>query len=113
LYALDHHVERLADDHANARRLPEGLNALDGVRVALERVQTNLVYFELDPSHPLATIHPNRESALVAALDEAGVRITGGAHRLRAVTHLDVTTEAIERALEVFARVLAARSAQG
>ena len=113
LYALDHHVERLADDHANARRIAEGLNALDGVTVALERVQTNLVYFELDPSHPLSTIHPNGESALVAALDEAGVRITGGAHRLRAVTHLDVTTEAIERALEVFARVLAGGSAQG
>lgn len=106
-HALEHHVERLATDHANAQRLAHGLHALDGISVALERVQTNLVYFDLDPSHPLAGCDASGESALVAALRAAGVWITGGAHRLRAVTHLDVDAADIDRALSRVAQVLA------
>ena len=48
LYALDHMVDRLAEDHANARTLAEGLAELPGVRCDLSRVQTNLVYFDLE-----------------------------------------------------------------
>ncbi len=99
-YALTHHVERLAEDHRRARALAEGLAALPGIAVDLDRVQTNLVYFELDPAHPLGG------PGLVAALAERGVYITGGAHRLRACTHLDVGDEDIGYALRAFRALL-------
>jgi threonine aldolase len=103
LYALEHHVDRLADDHRRARALAEGLDALPGLSVDLERVQTNLIYFSLDPAHPVGG-----GEALVAALAAEGVLITGGVHRLRACTHLDVDDAGLERALKTFARVMGA-----
>ncbi len=96
LYALEHHAERLADDHRRARQLAEGLAQLPGVVVDLPRVETNLVYFDLlDDGRPL----PERRVALTQALKEHGVLIAGSAARLRAVTHLDVDDAGIDRAL--------------
>jgi threonine aldolase len=87
LYALDHHVERLAEDHANARRLADGLGELDGVTV--EPVETNMVFFAVDDA-----------PALCAALEREGVRMGAvGPRRVRAVTHLDVDEEGVEVAL--------------
>jgi threonine aldolase len=103
LWALDHHVERLAEDHANARRLAEGLAALPGVQVNLARVQTNLIFADL----PLAA-----ETA-VARLRDAGVLLNAEGHapnRVRLVTHLDVSAEDVEQALRRFREVLAASS---
>jgi len=93
LYALDHHVDRLADDHANARRLAEGLAALPDVTIDLATVDTNIVVFGV-PDAP----------AFVARLAEAGV-VMGAldAVTVRAVTHLDVDADGIERALEAAA----------
>ena len=105
LYALDHHVERLAEDHRRVKRLAEALADTPGYRVDPSRVQTNLLYFALDPEHPLGRAGG---SALVVRLAEEGVFITGGAHRLRAVTHLDVDDEGLERAITGFRRVAAA-----
>lgn len=105
-HALRHHVERLADDHRRARELAEALAELPGVRVDLERVQTNLVYFGLDDDHPLARVDEQHRSALVVALAERGVLITGGIHRLRAVTHLDVDDDGLARAIDAFRAVL-------
>jgi threonine aldolase len=96
LYALDHNVERLAEDHANARVLAEGLAELPGAALDPSKVETNIVIFEVDDG-------PRR----MAELAEAGVEITAvGPTRLRAVTHLDVDRAGIDRALEAFRRVL-------
>jgi threonine aldolase len=96
LYALDHNIERLAEDHANARALAEGLAELPGASLDASKVETNIVIFEVDDA-------PTRW----AELAEAGVEVTPvGPQRLRAVTHLDVDRAAIDRALEAFRRVL-------
>jgi threonine aldolase len=102
LYALDHMVERLADDHANARTLAEGLAELDGINIDLSRVQTNLVIFRL-------TSMPAKE--FLAACSERGVRGGGSGDRVRFVTHYGIEPEHIQRALEVCAEVLAGREA--
>lgn len=91
LHALDHHVERLAEDHVHARRLAEGLAELPGVKVDLKRVETNLVFADL----------PVPSSALLPRLREEGVLIgaAGEPHRVRLVTHLDVGRDDVEFAL--------------
>lgn len=96
LWALDHHVERLAEDHEHARLLAEGLAELDGVSIDLATVETNIVIFEVEDA--LATC---------AALWDVGVQVGPlDGRRLRAVTHLDVDRAGIERALETFQRIL-------
>ncbi len=94
LYALDHHVERLAQDHTNARRLAEGLQGLPGVSVALP--QSNIVFVDLAPDKP---------NDVVARLREGGVLATG-LYKLRLVTHLDVSADHVERAIAVARQVL-------
>lgn len=89
LYALQHQVARLADDHANAARLGAGLADLG---YALEPVQTNMVYVQLG----------ERASTLKAFMAERGIAVTA-APRLRLVTHLDVSADDIERVIEAFA----------
>jgi threonine aldolase len=101
VHALDHHVERLADDHRRARWLAESFHGMDGLGVNLDSVQTNLVYFHIDSDHPLAAADPNGAPALVRLLAESDVWITGGAHRMRAVMHLDVDDADVERTIEV------------
>jgi threonine aldolase len=97
LHALDHHVERLADDHARARALAAGLRAVPGVTVA--EPDTNIVIAELsDPA-----LDP---VAVLGALEARGVRMVGfGARRIRAICHLDVDDAGVARAIEVFAAV--------
>ena len=94
VYALDHHVDRLADDHARARRLAHAL-ADAGIPVDLDRVETNFVQIDLAP---LALA---RAEALTR-LAEAGVGLSATIHPtvIRAVTHLDVDDEDVERAAE-------------
>jgi threonine aldolase len=102
LYALDHHVERLADDHARARRLAQALHDA-GIPVDLEQVETNFVQIDA------AQVGFERADAL-AALIAAGVGLSATIHPtvMRAVTHLDVTDEDIERASELIPAVLLA-----
>ncbi|MBA8889547.1 threonine aldolase [Dokdonella fugitiva] len=91
-YALDHHVERLAEDHAHARRFAESVAGVPGIAIAPGDVETNLVYFDVDAVAGGA-------AAFVAALQARGVRMVAmGPARVRAVTHLDVDAGAIERA---------------
>jgi threonine aldolase len=98
LHALDHNVERLADDHANARLLAERLGGRPGLTVG--EVQTNIVLVDLGPGLPAA-----EEAA--AALRGAGVRcIPFGPRRLRLVTHLDVDRAACERAATIMTELL-------
>jgi len=100
LYALDHHVDRLADDHANARRLAEGLAQIPGVLLDPRQVETNLVFFDLAPTAP--------EAARVEEdLADRGVRIGAmGPRLMRAVTHLGVDRDDIEVALKAVAAAL-------
>jgi len=96
LHALEHHVERLAEDHANARALAEGLAELPGVEIDPATVSTNIVVFR----------HPD-PAGLCAALERAGVQMGPiGPGQVRAVTHLDVSAEQIERALVAARAVL-------
>jgi threonine aldolase len=95
LYALDHHVERLAEDHANARVLAEGLAALSGVTLDPAEVETNIVIFEVDDGPALVQ----------RVADRVELQVVDGRH-VRAVTHLDVDREQIDRALGVFAEAL-------
>ncbi len=93
LYALDHHLERLVEDHRHARRLAEVINTLPGLSVDVAAVETNILYIDVDPQLGPA-------AAFARRLEAAGVRMLAtGPQRLRAVTHLDVSPEGIERAL--------------
>lgn len=102
LYALDHHVERLADDHRRARRLAEGLAAMPGLVLDPATVETNIVFFKIDNAH--CGFDAPELSRRIAAY---GVRIGAfDANTLRAVTHLDVNDADIETALAVVANAL-------
>jgi threonine aldolase len=102
VYALEHNIERLADDHARARRLAEGLFEA-GVPVELEQVETNFVQVDVAP------LGLAWDEAL-ARLAEQGVGLSATMHptKLRAVTHLDVGDDDIERAVELIPRALGA-----
>jgi threonine aldolase len=95
LYALDHHVERLADDHENAKLLAEGLAELDGVDLDPEKVETNIIVFGV-----------NDTDHFVRELAAQGVEMSVVGGRVRAVTHHDVDRAGIERALEVARNVI-------
>jgi len=98
LHALRHHVERLADDHANARRLAEGLAGAGRIDVDPGSVETNIV---------LAHVPGGSAEALVEELGEAGV-LAGAldAHTVRFVTHLDAQEAAVDAALEAMSPLL-------
>jgi len=100
VFALQHHVKRLAEDHVNARRLAERLAQLPGVVLDPSTVETNIVIFDLRGTRDAA--------AAVAALLERGVRMGAmGPRSIRAVTHLDVNAAQIERALDAARAVFA------
>jgi threonine aldolase len=101
VFALRHHVKRLVEDHANARRLAEGLAGLPGVTLDATAVETNIVFFDLTGSLGAR--------AFVDRLLARGVRMGAmNARTIRAVTHLDVSAEQIERTLDAARAVLAA-----
>jgi threonine aldolase len=104
VYAFDHHIERLADDHARARRLVEGLSEA-GLPVDPEAVETNFVQVRV------GELGLSSAEALERLAAE-GVGLSGTIHAgvLRAVTHLDVSDEDIEQAIEKIPRALAQRS---
>ncbi len=87
VYALDHHVDRLADDHANARALARGLSQIAGIEV--QQPETNLVFFNPDGAGVTG-------EKMVEALQERGVLLAMMDGRIRACTHLDVSAAMIE-----------------
>ncbi|MCC6506360.1 MAG: low-specificity L-threonine aldolase [Aquimonas sp.] len=94
LYALTHHVERLADDHARAVRLADGLSAIRGIDVLAQH--TNMVFIHVPET---------RAEGLAAHLAASGIRVAAGrGPRWRLVTHLDIDDTAVERCLQTFAR---------
>jgi threonine aldolase len=99
IYALDNHLERLVEDHANARRLAEALYELGGISIDLATVQTNIVIINLaNTKHTVTT-------AIDALKNEGVLVVSLGATTLRAVTHLDVNAVDIDRAIMAFRRV--------
>ncbi|HEY1566574.1 MAG TPA: GntG family PLP-dependent aldolase [Solirubrobacteraceae bacterium] len=102
LYALRHHVDRLASDHARARRLAEGL-AASGVGVRLDRVETNFVQVEVGTDPPAAARRLAEHGVLLSGTLEPAV--------FRAVTHLDIGDQEIDAAIERIPRALASVAA--
>src|SRR5438093_10324633 len=101
LVALDSMVDRLAEDHANARRLAEGVVRLPGVRLDLSNVQTNIVIFHVG--------RPGGAAELVSGALARKVKIHQiGPASIRCVTHKDVDAEDVERAVEAFREIAAA-----
>lgn len=99
LYALAHHVERLADDHANAARLAAGLSAIEGLEVA--PVQTNMVFVKVPPA---------KVAGLQAHLKSAGILVIVSPST-RLVTHLDVDSAGIDRVVDAFKNFFAQKVA--
>lgn len=100
IVALEQMVDRLAEDHANARRLAEGLAEIPGIAVDPEKVQTDIVIFEL-------TAQDMTPAELVAGLRAEGVLLLAiEGRRLRAVTHYGIEAEDIEAALSAFRRIM-------
>lgn len=100
IVALTEMVDRLAEDHANARLLAEGLAKIPGVEINLERVHTNIVYFDIGNGMSAAEVAERARAAGVLVLPT-------GPRRIRAVTHYGIEAADIEEALDVFARVMA------
>ena len=96
IHALEHHVERLADDHIHAERLANGLAEMGGCKVQLNMVQTNMVYVRFPEE---------RRAKLAGQLKERGILVYPG-NPMRLVTHLDVSAEDIDRVLEAFGEIL-------
>ncbi len=103
LYALDHNLERLAEDHANARLMAERLVGVKGVDLDLSTVQSNIVIFRMASGAPDA-------ATIVKRAAERGVLVSAFAARtVRAVTHLDVTREESRSAGDILAAVIEAK----
>lgn len=99
IYALDHHIERLKEDHQNAKRLALGLKEFKGVSVNPEHVETNIVIFDVSNTGMTSVRVKEmmvREGVLIHAMGKTQIRL---------VTHLDVSSEDIEVVLKVFEKV--------
>lgn len=103
LYALDHHLERLKEDHQNAKRLAVGLKELKGVSLDPNHVETNIVIFDVTETGKTGL-------QIAEAMKPHGVLIHAfGKTQIRLVTHLDVSGEDIEIALNVFSKVFSGK----
>ncbi|HJX47741.1 MAG TPA: beta-eliminating lyase-related protein, partial [Gaiellaceae bacterium] len=107
IYALDHNVERIADDHARAHRLAEGWAAA-GLPVDPAQTETNFVQIDLAPFGLTG-----RDAEALAAAEGIGISDTVHPTILRAVVHLDISDDDIERAIEAVPRALGARARVG
>ena len=103
LYALTHNVNRLPEDHARARMFAERIAGVRGISVDLGSVQTNIVIIDVSSAG-------QQPPGILASLRARGVLLTPGNYMgLRAVTHMDVTTEQVERAAGILSDVMTGR----
>lgn len=99
IYALEHNVERLAEDHLNAKRLAKGIAEIDGLDIDEKAVETNILFFHV--RKPGLTV-----PMLLDRMKAEGVLMGGtGPNTIRAVSHLDVSKDGIDRAIEVLRKV--------
>ena len=102
IYALDHHFERLEEDHRKAKKLARGLANIKNVTIEPEEVETNILYFDISQDGRSA-------QEIAAAMKEKGVLVhPTGKSLIRSVTHMDVSFEEIDRALDCVETVMAA-----
>ena len=100
IISLTEMTERLGDDHANARKLANGLAEMKNLSIDPETIRTNIVFFETDPERMAAT-------ELEKRLDDNGVRVLAlGPTKLRAVTHYHISSEDIDHVLDTFRNVM-------
>ncbi len=101
LYALDHHIERLQEDHDNAKLFAWLIADVPGVQIDVDAVETNLVFFTIDPAFGTA-------AEVSSELKRRGVRVNpgGGKYRMRCCSHLDVTASEIEQAASAVREVM-------
>ena len=100
IVALNEMIERLTEDHANAKKLAQGLADIPGISIDPAHIKTNIVFFDLIRGDMTA-------DELVNQLDEEGVRMSaGGSQRLRAVTHYHISSDDIDYTLNAFSKVL-------
>lgn len=98
-FAMDHHIERLADDHANARLLAEAVASVPGFTLTPPNVQTNLVWFAVDERHGSA-------QSVVATLREQGIRVSAlDGQTIRICTHLNASRSDCERAADAIRKL--------
>lgn len=98
--ALDEMVDRIADDHANAQRLAQGIARIPGLSIEPERVQTNIVYFDI-------VSRQIKAEELVSQLSNKGIKILLlGPSRFRAVTHYGINSEDIDLTLTTLAEIM-------
>ena len=100
VYALEHHIERLQEDHDNARLLAEKLSDVDGISIDLDKVHTNMVFIEVEKEGLGAFDLSGRLKGLGLLINPVGKT------RLRAVTHLDVSRDQALKAVEIFEKAL-------
>ena len=102
VYAMEHNVERLAVDHDNAKLLAREIAKIEGLSIKVEEVETNLVFFEVDPKLGNA-------GQLAAALLDRGIKVgASGPQRLRACTHLDVTRDNMLQTADIMRQTIKA-----
>jgi threonine aldolase len=95
LYALEHHIDRLAEDHEHARRLAAGIRQIDKLQLVGDAVETNMLFFRVHPACGTA-------AEFAAKLKQHGLlMLATGPATIRAVTHLDVTSADVDRAIEI------------
>ncbi|MGD1877450.1 MAG: threonine aldolase family protein [Kiloniellaceae bacterium] len=99
IYALEHNIDRLAEDHANAKLFAETLRNLPGVKIDPAEVETNIVFFDIAGSGMTA-------DPFVAAMKAKGVDLGGAGTSIRIVTHLDISRDDIMTAVEAIRAVL-------
>ena len=98
VYALQNNIDRMAEDHVNARSFAEALSEIDGIRIDPADVESNLVFFEIDPEIGDAT-------QLASRAFELGLKVgASGTYRLRACTHLDIDREQVLEAAAIIGR---------
>jgi threonine aldolase len=92
-------VERLAEDHANAKKLAKGLAEMPNILINPDHIHTNIIFFEI-------TREDIKPEKFVQQIDAAGIRMLPlGTQKVRAVTHYGITSEDIDQALDVVSRV--------
>ena len=100
IYALENHIERMRDDHENAKLLSRELAKFTAIKLDVREPQTNIIFFRIDPARMTTADFLKR-------VEERGVRFSNVNARVRAVTHLDVSRADIEKAIDVVRAVLA------
>jgi threonine aldolase len=102
LYALEHNIERLAEDHMNARRLADGIRQIDHLTLVSDKIDTNMLFFRVDPAWGSA-------AEFVEQIKKQGIWMLSTAPAtIRAVTHLDVSVADVERTIEIIASIMSA-----